>query len=316
MTTTEQVTDATVVGEHDPTPGADLVVRADTAQLAVTPDVEASELVARLDVIRDAMDHAMQEGVDYGVIPGANKPSLYKPGAEKLNVLFQLDVQIRNEKEWGPGDHLTVTSHATVFHAPTGKRLGYGEGLCTTRERKYAKRRGERLCPVCHQPAIIKGKEEYGGGWVCFKKKDGCGEKFDDADPRITGQQVGDVDNPDLPDLWNTVIKMGEKRARVDAILAVTGASALFTQDIEDSPAVAAAEQNGGGEAPAWAELLEDENGEKGKAMKKALGQLVGDPAKAAAVYTTMRDYCGGIPDAFATTIIALQSARNGGTVA
>ena len=38
------------------------------------------------------------------------------------------------------------------------------------------------LCPECGQPAIIKGKEEWGGGWVCWKKEGGCGAKFD-SDP-------------------------------------------------------------------------------------------------------------------------------------
>jgi hypothetical protein len=40
---------------------------------AVTPNVGASELVARLDVIRSAMQTAMQEDVDYGRIPGVDK---------------------------------------------------------------------------------------------------------------------------------------------------------------------------------------------------------------------------------------------------
>lgn len=33
-----------------------------------------------------------------------------------------------------------------------------------------------KACPECGKSnAVIKGKEEYGGGWVCFKKKGGCG---------------------------------------------------------------------------------------------------------------------------------------------
>jgi hypothetical protein len=226
--------EATVVEEPQAVAPSTAVVPHVGQALTVTPDVQASELVARLGVIRDAMRHAMTEGVDYGRIPGVDKPSLFKPGAEKLNVLFQLDIQIDNQKTWD-GDHLTVISHATVYHAPSGTRLGYGEGLCTTKERRYAKRRAERTCPACGKPAIIKGKAEYGGGWVCWKKKDGCNANYRDGDPAIEGQEAGDIDNPDLPDLWNTVIKMGEKRARVDAVLAVTGASALFTQDVEDA---------------------------------------------------------------------------------
>ena len=185
----------------------------------------------------------MEKDVDYGVIPGTNKPALYKPGAEKLSVLFQLDVQLTNEKLWGPDDHLTVMSKATAYHAPTGTRLGFGEGMCSTREKKYAYRTSQRKCPHCGVEAVIKGKEEYGGGWLCWKKKEGCGATFADTDPAIVNQESGQVENPDLPDCWNTAVKMAEKRARVDVVLAVTGASALFTQDVEDQvvpdPAVA-----------------------------------------------------------------------------
>ena len=204
-------------------------------ELSVAPEVSAGDLVKRLEVIKGAMHDAMERDVDYGIIPGTNKPALLKPGAEKLSVLFQLDVELDNEKIWHPDGHLTVISKATAYHAPTGTRLGSGEGICSTRESRYAQRTANRKCVVCGAEAIIKGKEEYGGGWICFKRKGGCGEKYSDDDPQITSQAVGKVDNPDIADTYNTVTKMASKRARVDAILSVTGASALFTQDVEDS---------------------------------------------------------------------------------
>ena len=43
-------------------------------------------------------------------------------------------------------------------------------------------------CPECGEKAIIKSKEEYGGGWYCFPKIGGCGKKFGKDEPRITGQ--------------------------------------------------------------------------------------------------------------------------------
>ena len=181
------------------------IIPAVPAVLAVTPTVQAAELVARLDVIRQAAAEAMKENVDFGVIPGTDKPTLLKPGAEKLGVLFQLDVQLACTKTWGPGDHLTVEARATVFHAPTGARVGYGEGLCSTREKKYGKRQQQRTCPTCGKDAIIKGKVEYGGGWLCFKKRGGCGAKFIDGYAPVESQQVGEIDNPELPDLWNCV---------------------------------------------------------------------------------------------------------------
>jgi hypothetical protein len=241
-----EVLDAEVIEDRQGDGGHELA-RVSSVDLSVAPEVEPADLVKRLEAIRTTMDDAMVEGVDYGKVPGTDKPALFKPGSEKLGVLFKLDIQPVCEKIWGPGDHLTVEAKATVFDAPTGARLGYGEGLCTTRERKYAYRNAQRVCPSCGASAIIKGKAEYGGGWICFDKKGGCKAKFPDGSDEIESQTVGEIENPDLPDLWNTVIKMAEKRARVDAVLAVTGASALFTQDIEDQaqPSVTPAAEQG-----------------------------------------------------------------------
>jgi hypothetical protein len=181
------------------------VAPATGAALAVAAPVQASDLVERMEKIEEAMDRAMKPDVDYGVIPGTNKPTLLKPGAEKLAVMFKLDVQTTHDERWGPGDHLTVPAYTMVYDAPTGIRLGRGEGLCTTRERKYAYRQQQRTCPHCAVAAVIKGKAEYGGGWLCFKKKGGCNAKWPDGDQAIEGQEVGEIENPDLPDLWNCV---------------------------------------------------------------------------------------------------------------
>lgn len=243
------IPDAEVVPDDEPevVPGTEVIAR--PGPLAVTPAVEAGELVQRLDVIQEAMEKAMTADVDYGVIPGTgNKPSLLKPGAEKLGVLFQLDVQISNEKIWGPGDHLTVESKATAYFIPTGQRVGFGEGMCSTREKKYGKRFGERTCPSCEGAFIKRSKfpprnnPNAEPGWYCFARIGGCGANFDADVAAITSQTVGEVENPDIPDTWNTVVKMAEKRARVDVILAVTGASALFTQDVEDGEPSGAAQ--------------------------------------------------------------------------
>lgn len=48
------------------------------------------------------------------------------------------------------------------------------------------------------------------------------------------------IENEDIADVYNTVLKIAKKRAHVDATLTVTGAADLFTQDLiedEDEPA-------------------------------------------------------------------------------
>jgi hypothetical protein len=50
---------------------------------------------------------------------------------------------------------------------------------------------------------------------------------------RVTGDE-GRSENPDIADLYNTVLKMAKKRAFVDATITATAASDFFTQDVED----------------------------------------------------------------------------------
>jgi hypothetical protein len=204
--------------------------------LARTDDdgISVERIVARVKKIRQIRDEVMQAGVHYGKIPGVKKDSLMKPGAETLCMAFALSPKFKTE-ESREGEHLECVVTCTLF-GPSGAELGDGIGSCSTMESKYAYRKAEKVCPECGKSAIIKGKEEYGGGWVCFKKKDGCGAKFKDGDQAIEGQQVGRIANEDIADQYNTVRKMACKRAHVAATLFVTGASELFTQDVEDMP--------------------------------------------------------------------------------
>jgi hypothetical protein len=208
--------------------------------LQVTPAVLPRELTIpeiklRLDKITALMGDCMKPGVDYGRVPGTDKPTLLKPGAEKLCVLFQFGARRPQLESKLEGDHLTVNAAVTLFHIPTGRDVYCGMALCSTRESRYAWRQGSRACPECGmEGAIIKGRAEFGGGWLCWKKRGGCGFKYVDDDPRITRQETERVPNPDLPDTWNTILKMAVKRAKIDATLGATGASAIFTQDIGD----------------------------------------------------------------------------------
>ena len=207
--------------------------------LVARGEISVDEVVAQKEKIRQVMERVMTNGVHYGVIPGTQRPSLYKPGAESILVALRLAPDYEVKQDWGPGDHLTVTSKCVLRHIQTGLVISAGSGLCSTRESRYAWRTKKRTCPACGAEAIIKGKAEYGGGWVCWRKADptpGCGAAYADGDPAIEDQKEGKVENPDLPDLWNTVLKMADKRALIAAVLNGTAASDVFTQDVEDRP--------------------------------------------------------------------------------
>lgn len=194
-------------------------------------ELSVTELLAQVQKIQQVMRQCMKEGEHYGKIPGTNKPTLLKPGAEKLNLLFRFDPQYESTERYD-GDHLTIKSKCTLYHMTTAMRVGSGEGSCSTKETKYAYRNASLSCPECGKEAIIKGKAEYGGGFICFAKKGGCGAKF--PDEQFDGIEVGKVANDNLADQYNTVLKMANKRSLIAAVLNATAASDIFTQDLED----------------------------------------------------------------------------------
>lgn len=197
-------------------------------------ELSVDQVIQRVQKVQEITKKVMKEGTHFGRIPGAgDRLVLLKPGAQILLTTFMLAPSFEVRQEWD-GPHLTVTSICTLRHIPTGNIVGSATAMCSTREAKYGYRAAARKCPQCGAEAIIKGKAEYGGGWICFGRKGGCGAKFTDDDAAITGQTTGRVDNPDLADTYNTVVKMSNKRAMNDAILNATSASDIFTQDVEE----------------------------------------------------------------------------------
>lgn len=204
-----------------------------TGATLATEIVPIRDIKLQLAAIQEAMRDVMQPGQDYGLIPGCGpKPTLLKPGAEIIGLLFRLEPKFEvTIKDLG-NNHREYTIQCRLERG--GANMGEGVGSCSTMESKYRWRQADRRCPKCGAAAIIAGKAEYGGGWLCFAKKGGCGAKFAKDDASITGQALGRVENPDIADVWNTCLKIAKKRSYVDAILTRTAASRLFTEDVED----------------------------------------------------------------------------------
>jgi hypothetical protein len=224
---------------------ASVAIQEWTPRFAISVD-QAVEAVRQK---REFMDRVMRKDEHYGVIPGTgDKPALLKPGAELLLSSMGLRPELVDgaapTEDWTGerhgGEPFIQYRRACIIWRQTGPGpedrvfIARAEGSCSSWEKKYRYRNLARVCPECGEAQIIKGKIEYGGGWLCWKKKGGCGAKFDEDDARITKQEVGVVANKDVADLANTILKMADKRAMVAATLVATGCSDIFTQDIED----------------------------------------------------------------------------------
>lgn len=191
-------------------------------------------VVRQVNVIQDVMKSVMKIDEHYGTIPGTKKPSLLKPGAEKLSLVFRLRPEyLITRSDLGNG-HREYEITCTLFHIPTGQPVGQGVGSATTMEAKYRFRGGEKEGtgqPVpkeywnLRKTDPTKAQDLIGGPGFAPGKIDGPWEICS------IGEKV-EHDNP--ADYYNTVLKMAKKRAHVDAILTATAASDIFTQDVED----------------------------------------------------------------------------------
>lgn len=213
-----------------------LAVQGQKTGVLLAPVMNVALAKERLMQLQQFVKEYLVDGEDFGTIPGTPKPTLYKPGADKLCELYGLadEYEVTQRTEDFDKGLFDYEVKCTLLHKPDMTMVSSGLGSCNSYETKYRWRDSKRLCPACGKEAIIKGKFEYGGGWICYTKKGGCGEKFADNDTAITEQTVGRVQNEDIADTKNTILKMSKKRAKVDAVLSATRSSGLFTQDMED----------------------------------------------------------------------------------
>ena len=207
----------------------------ETTSAAAAP-LTVQQVLLHVSLIQQIMRAAMKEGEHYGRIPGCgDKPTLLKPGAEKLCLTFRLaptyEVEERQLERGHREYRVTVTLTSIMTHA----NIGQGVGACTTLENKFRFRAGvaeptDKPVPRAYwdvrQDDPAKAQELIGGKGFTVKKVDGQGWMV------AKGGEKVETDNP--ADHYNTVLKMAKKRALVDAVLTTTAASDIFTQDLED----------------------------------------------------------------------------------
>jgi hypothetical protein len=104
--------------------------------------ISLDESARRIKLLRQFVQEQMVEGEDYGKIPGTSgKPTLFKPGAEKLNAIFGLapivEVSSRLE-DWDKG-FVAYEIKVTLINKRTREIESEGIGSCNSRERKYVK---------------------------------------------------------------------------------------------------------------------------------------------------------------------------------
>lgn len=204
------------------------------------PVLSIQEAQHRVSALKQFVRENMRREVDYGVIPGTgDKPTLLKPGAEKLCTFFGLRSQfeiIERTQDWEKG-FFNYWYKCRLFRGTLC--LAEGEGSANSYERKYRWRM---------VPAFKASDEE--------RSRAVREETRRTRDGRAYKMLV--LENEDPYTLVNTLQKMAQKRALIAATLIAVNASEFFTQDIEDLVPEGEAE-------PAPAPILEARTPEEGR---------------------------------------------------
>lgn len=198
----------------------------------------------QVNSIQELMRDLMKPNEHYGTIPGTNKPSLLKAGAEKLGFMFRLTPKMQVTRNDLPNGHREYEVMCDVYHMGSGTYVGQGVGTCSTMESKYRYRHegGFEVQDAPIPENYREKKEQY--------RKKGFGAKRIDGEWKwVKYTKSEKVENPDIADVYNTVLKMAKKRAYIDAILTATAASDIFTQDIDEDYSTTPP-QNGNGHEP------------------------------------------------------------------
>jgi hypothetical protein len=174
----------------------------------------------RYNLLKRFVKSVMKEGSDYGIIPGTDKPTLLKPGAEKLNNIygFYSEVEIMERTEDWDKPFFNYIVRATIYSKRTGIKESEGIGSCNSMESKYR----YRWAFESDLPEELKDDKDSLKTKEIFSKKNN--RKY----------KMFRIENEDIYSLVNTLQKMASKRAYIDATLKATRTSEMFTQDMED----------------------------------------------------------------------------------
>jgi hypothetical protein len=276
-------------------------------------------LVKQVALIQDVMSKVMKDGEHYGKIPGTNKPTLLKPGAEKLCMVFRLEPDYEIIREFREDAFIAYTVKCTLKHIPTGQTIASGVGSCNSREEKYRWRYNET--PTDKQVPKEYWDARKNGNSKEMKRLIGEGMRTVKVDGvwYVANSQKVENDNP--WDLDNTIMKMACKRALVAATLNATAASDIFAQDVEDLPAGTIQEQqqhtNGTGKGKEMKEPgakseskqdIKDPDAPATEPQKKAIHAILGNIG---VKEDKKHEFCGGLLPV-PTTIASMNDITKG----
>lgn len=195
----------------------DIRPAAQSGALAASPQqnnrMAVADIISHVALVQEVMRAVMKPDVHFGVIPGTDKPTLLKQGAEVLCMAFRVADSYQVE-DLSTSDVVRYRVTCIGTHQATGTVLGSGMGEASSAEEKYKWRKA-------FEPEFNSTPENM------RRKKTGYNKS--------TRQSYETFQVRTEPaDLANTILKMANKRAKIAMTINVTACGDMFGQDLED----------------------------------------------------------------------------------
>lgn len=237
---------------------------------SLMPAMSVQQAIERYQLLISFVKELMRDGIDFGAVPGTDKPTLLKPGAEKLATFFGLTKRfsiIEKAEDWTGKEHggesfFYYLYRCSLFHGDT--LVAESDGSSNSWETRYRWRWvKEEEVPPSLDKATLKTKAttisefsfaldkaettgQYGkpaSYWQMWRDALESGvarriEKTSRAGKAMMAYEIESrlyrVPNDDVSSQVNTLQKMAQKRSLIAATLLAVNASEFFTQDVED----------------------------------------------------------------------------------
>ncbi|WP_312906819.1 exodeoxyribonuclease X C-terminal domain-containing protein [Tissierella praeacuta] len=186
----------------------------DNMMMSLIESVDVGGLVGTLNKISQvqaAIQTCLKPGHDHDIIPGTNKPTLLKPGAEKILMMFGLTSEYEIIEKIEDYEKGIFAYTIKCILSKNSQKITEGVGSCNSKEDKYR--------------------------WRWYKEEDvpaGIDKNTLKSKTNRWGKMEYKLENEEIYSQANTILKMAKKRAQIDAVLTVASLSELFTQDMED----------------------------------------------------------------------------------
>ena len=175
------------------------------------------ETMQKISIFQTVIQKNLKPDHDYGVIPGTEKPTLLKPGAEKILMLMGLTSEYEVIEKVQDYENGFFAFTVKAILTKNGVKITEGVGHANTKESRYRNRWvTESKLPEGVDKSTLKTRQKESK----FKEGEYYTEYL--------------LENSDSFTLANTVLKMAKKRSQIDAVLTVASLSEIFTQDLED----------------------------------------------------------------------------------